>query len=387
MKIAMVDPSLFTGRYDDSLCAALGAQGHDVTLLGRPLRTTDAILPQNYRYSPRYFRVGETARRFVGEGLQFRAIKAAEYFADCLIGAKPSADVVHYQWLPFAPADRHILRRLSHTGVPLVHTVHNASAYHGDANLQGRGYAELLDHFDRLIVHGQTTKDALVSKGFASERIAIIPHPPMQLAPATDASRAAVPPSQSPRILFFGTIRPYKGLDLLIEACLALWRKGAQFELAIAGKPFMDIAPMLASVTDAGFAQSLHTDFGFLEESRLSAWIESADVLVFPYRHIDSSGAFLSALHCGKAMVCTDTGLFSSLRDEDAVALVPCENADALAQSLLPILQSAAIRHEMGNRAAALGHRLGNWDKAGSATVDIYQQAQAIAARGGKANA
>ena len=46
MKVAMVDPSLFTGRYDDSLCAALAEQGAQVTLLGRPMRATDAIVPQ-----------------------------------------------------------------------------------------------------------------------------------------------------------------------------------------------------------------------------------------------------------------------------------------------------------------------------------------------------
>ncbi|HMO41973.1 MAG TPA: SDR family NAD(P)-dependent oxidoreductase, partial [Phenylobacterium sp.] len=51
----------------------------------------------------------------------------------------------------------------------------------------------------------------------------------------------------------------------------------------------------LASV--AGFADRLLTDFGFLPEPRLDPHMLRADMLVFPYRHIDSSGAFLSALH------------------------------------------------------------------------------------------
>lgn len=380
MKVAMVDPSLFTGRYDDSLCAAIGAQGHDVTLYGRPLRHTDAIQPQRYAYSKRYFRIGETLRPLIGEGAAFRAIKAAEYLADSVIGPKPAADVVHFQWLPFAPADRHILRRLHAAGAPLVHTVHNASAYHGDAALQGRGYASLLDRFDRLIVHGEATRDSLIAKGVAEDHIAIIPHPPMRLAPSTEESRAAVPKAKLPRLLFFGIIRPYKGLDLLMDACMSLWKSGAQFELAIAGKPYMDIAPLIAAVCQAGFGDHLLTDLGFLEESRLSAWIESADILVFPYRHIDSSGAFLSALHHGKATVCTTTGLFGTLpldpEGKPPVTLVPTEDALALAQSLLPLVESAAIRREMGARAAALGQRLGSWDKAGSLTVDVYRQAQ-----------
>lgn len=376
----MIDPSLFTGRYDDSLCAAIGEQGHDVTLFGRPLRHTDAFRPRSYRYSKRYFRISETLRPLIGEGAPFRAIKAAEYMADSLIGPAPKADVVHYQWLPFAPADRQILRRLSKAGVPLVHTVHNATAYHGDAAIQGRGYAALLARFDALIVHGETTRGALMGQGIAADRIAVVPHPPMQLAPSTEQSRAAVPQPARPRVLFFGTIRPYKGLDILLDACIALWKNGANFELAVAGKPFMDVSPLFNRVRALGFGDYLRTDLGFLEESRLTAWIESADILVFPYRHIDSSGAFLSTLHHGKATICTRTGMIGTLppdpQGNPAVLLIPPEDAPALAHSLLPLIESAAIRREMGARAAALGQRLGNWNEAGSLTVDVYRQAQ-----------
>ena len=67
MKVAMLDPSLFTGRYDDSLCAALAAQGAQVTLLGRPMRPTDAIAPQGYHYRPHFFRRSEALRDRLGD--------------------------------------------------------------------------------------------------------------------------------------------------------------------------------------------------------------------------------------------------------------------------------------------------------------------------------
>src|SRR3546814_15956758 len=74
------------------------------------------------------------------------------------------ADVAHMQWLPLAPADRIMLRRLKGR-TALVHTVHNADAYHADAGVQGRGYRGLLDMFDALIVHGGTTREALERQG------------------------------------------------------------------------------------------------------------------------------------------------------------------------------------------------------------------------------
>ncbi|MBB3980850.1 glycosyltransferase involved in cell wall biosynthesis [Sphingobium fontiphilum] len=374
MKVAMVDPSLFTGRYDDSLCAALAAQGAAVTLLGRPMRATDAIEPQGYRYRPRFFRWSERARGLLGEGAAFRIAKAAEYGATCLAGSlrgMADADVAHFQWLPLAPADKHLLRRLSGR-TRLVHTVHNADAYHADAGVQGRGYAALLDRFDALIVHGDTTREALLARGVDEARLHVVPHPPMRLARAAAADMEAAPDPLAPRLLFFGTMRPYKGVDLLVAACIDLWRRGHRFELMLAGKPFMDVAPIIASVEAAGFGHNLLTDFGFLREQRLDAHIRKADLLAFPYRHIDSSGAFLSALHYGKAMVTSDAGMFAAL-PEGVAARVPAGNAPALAEAMLPMIESPAIRLAVGASARLYGEALSNWKDTALKTMTVYR--------------
>ncbi|MBA4089993.1 MAG: glycosyl transferase [Sphingobium sp.] len=384
MKIAMLDPSLFTGRYDDSLCAALAGEGADVTLLGRPMRPTDAIMPQGYMYKPHFFPRSEALRARQGEGRAFRIAKAAEYGVACALGdIRPltQAAIVHVQWLPLAPADALLLNRLKGR-TALVHTVHNADAYHADAGVQGRGYRTLLDRFDALIVHGDATRAALLGQGIDPARIHVTPHPPMRLAPATSADLAAIPPPSVPRLLFFGTIRPYKGVDILVDACLQLWRVGHVFELVLAGKPFMDVAPLLDAVTRAGFADRLVTDFGFLTESRLDAHMVRADMIAFPYRHIDSSGAFLSALHHGKAMVTSDAGMFGQLPEGVAVRS-KAGNAPALAQALLPLIESAAIRQSHGARARDYGNEMGSWKDMAVATIGIYRTI--LAARSGLA--
>lgn len=379
MKIAMLDPSLFTGRYDDGLCAALGAQGHQLSLLGRPMRATDAIAPENYTYVARFFRQSERLRGVIGEGTAFRALKAAEYMASATLGRLANLradDIVHVQWLPFPAADRRLIERLrAGKGRPaLVHTVHNASAYHGDAGAQGRGYRALLDLFDALIVHGQTTYNAMIAQGMARERLHIVPHPPMELARAQEADLAEVPHPKAPRILFFGTIRPYKGFDLLIEACLQLWRAGHVFELAVAGKPFMDIAPQLGAVREAGLADRLVLDLGFLTEQRLDAHLQRADIIAFPYRHIDSSGAFLSALHYGKAMVASRVGMFAEL-DESVVTLCAPDEVDALAEALGALVADGEARATLGKGALALRADMGDWAQAARPTLAVYEWA------------
>ncbi|HZV56655.1 MAG TPA: glycosyltransferase family 4 protein [Sphingobium sp.] len=379
MKIAMTDPSLFTGRYDDSLCAALARRGHDVRLLGRPLRATDAIEPVGYRYVPRFFRMGETGRALLGEGVLGRVVKAADYGVDALIGGLRalSGEVVHAQWLPFAWADARLLARLAPRAA-LVHTVHNARPYHGDggAAAQGRGYTGLLPCFDALIVHGEATREALAGKGIDMARVHIVPHPPMRLATAMAADLAAVPATPLPRVLFFGTIRPYKGLDLLVAAALMLWREGLAFELAIAGKPFMPAGPLLEPVHMAGFGQRLVTDLGFLTEGRLDAHLRRASIIAFPYRSIDSSGAFLSALDYGAAMVTSDAGMFGDLAESD-VARFPAGDAGALADALRPLIHAESQRQRLGTAARALGARLGGWDEGAAATEQVYAEARA----------
>ena len=390
MKVAMLDPSLFTGRYDDSLCAALAQRGHDVRLVARPMRDTDAIVPHGYSYAPRFFRIGEAARGLVGEGLLGKVFKACEYGLDAVAGPLDAleSDVVHAQWLPFAWADGRLLNRLRKRAA-LVHTVHNAQAFHGDATaaVQGRGYMALLPHFDALIVHGEATRAALEGQGMDMDRVHLVPHPPMQLATATPDDLAAVPPKVAnvPRILFFGTIRPYKGLDLLIEAAINLWKDGHNFELAIAGKPFMPVEAQFGKIRGAGFPHRLITDLGFLPESRLDAHLKRADIIAFPYRAIDSSGAFLSALGYGAAMVTSDAGMFGELRKSD-IAQFPAGDAIALTDVLRPLVDDVAVRSRLAEAAKALDARLGGWDHAAADTEHVYEAALArFATRKGRA--
>lgn len=383
MKLVMADPSLFTGRYDDALCRALAARGHDVLLAGRPMRDTDAIEPDGYVYAPRFFRIAERAPSPLR-----RVAKAAFYAGDALAGSMAvfaGAQVVHWQWLPFAAADAHWLRRLAPRHA-LVHTVHNARPFHGNGGreaMQARGYYALLDRFDALIVHGDQTRAALAEAG-VTRPVHLAPHPPMRLARAREEDRKAVPASPRPRILFFGTIKPYKGFDLLVDAALGLWGEGLDFDLAVAGQPFMPVDPILDRVARAGRGDRLILDLDFLPEQRLDAHLARADIVVFPYRHIDSSGAFLSALGYGAAMVTSDCGMFAGLSD-DSVARFAAGDGGALTARLRTLLTAPEERARLGNAGNGLRDSLGSWNGTAALTEAAYADALDRARRRGAA--
>ncbi len=379
MKIAMLDPSLFTPRYDDALCAALARSGAKVTLFGRPLRPTDILTPASYSYRDSYFRIGEAIRARFGDRVPVRAFKAVEYAARSVINPfDPTAfDVVHSQWLPVAPVDARILRSIA-SKVPTAHTVHNVEAYHGigDAAVQGRGYGAMLGRFDALIVHGQTSRAALIERGIDAAGIHIVPHPPIRLARAED--RTPDTRSGRKRVLLFGTLKAYKGIDLMVAACLKQWSAGQNFELAFAGNAFVDFTPLIETIRSAGFGDRLVVDLGFLTEQRLDAHIRAADILAFPYRAIEASGALMAALHYGKAIVASDVPSFWELNSRSAgqaLALFRSGDADALARTLGDLIDNATMRRLLGEAAVRLDGALPDWDDAAALTLDAYRDA------------
>jgi hypothetical protein len=138
----------------------------------------------------------------------------------------------------------------------------------------------------------------------------------------------------------------------------------------------MPVEPLLARVRAAGFAARLVADLGFLGEGRLDAHLKRAAIVACPYRAIDSSGAFLTALGYGAAMVTSDAGMFGEL-DESAVARFPAGDAMALSDVLRPLIAQADARARLGAAALALHRRLGDWDEAAALTERAYEAALA----------
>jgi glycosyltransferase involved in cell wall biosynthesis len=171
---------------------------------------------------------------------------------------------------------------------------------------------------------------------------------------------------RAPVVLFFGLLRPYKGLEVLLEA----WRGIDGAELWIAGWPRMALDPLraLASPSVRFFPR-------FLEDSELPAYFRRADVVVLPYtrtERFDFSGVLATALAFGRPIVASDIGGFAELADAGAARLVPADDPVALREALSGLLADPSERERLatGARAAAAGPY--SWDEIARRTLELY---------------
>ena len=217
MRVDVVDPSAFTPPYDHALSAALARAGADVRLVTSRFAYGSVPAPVGYTVSESFYRHAAGAP---GSRLR-QASKLAEHVPDMLRyrRAARARDVVHFQWLDLQYLDWALL-----PDRPLVLTAHDLLPREprpGQAAAQHRLY----DRVDAVIVHSDYGRRQLVDAlGIPAEKVHVIHHGafehlarlpvgplPPELAPRTAARPVA---------LFFGLLRPYKGVDTLLEA----WR-------------------------------------------------------------------------------------------------------------------------------------------------------------------
>jgi glycosyltransferase involved in cell wall biosynthesis len=361
MRVHVVDPSAYTPPYDHALCCALAAAGADVELFTSRFAYGPVAPAEGYRRREPFYR---SARFQPGSRAQ-RIAKLAEHVPDMLLyrRAARSADVVHFQWLPVQHIDGHLLPRGRGGGGPkLVITAHDVlprEPRRGQRSAQRRLY----ERFDAIVVHSEHGRNRLVGE------LAIDPDCVHVISHGVFAHLAEVPsqppPFQTdkPVVLCFGLMRPYKGIDVLLEA----WRGIQDAELWVAGMPRMDIAHLRAiAPPNVRFMPR------FITDSELPAYFQRADLVVLPYREIDQSGVLFTALAFGKPLLLSDVGGFPEIAATGAARIVPAGDAGALRGALEELLGDPVALAELASRARDAAAGQYGWSTIARRTLDLY---------------
>lgn len=376
MRVQVVDPSAFTPPYDHALCSALAGLGLEVELITSRFAYGEPQTAENYRVRELFYRrvVGSP-----GSGLRSLSKLAAHPAGMARFRrAAAEADVVHFQWLPVQWLDVHLLPER-----PLVLTAHDLLPREPRPG-QARAQRRLYERVDAVIVHSEFGRRALTSLGVDARKLHVIHHGSFDHLAATSGRTYALPrelrDTAGPVVLFFGLLRPYKGLAVLLEAWRALERcRGVgDAQLWIVGRPLMPISSLQREAP-----ASVRFVTRFVSDEELRAVFGRADVVVLPYartERFDQSGVLATALAFGKAIILSDIGGFPELAAEGAAALVAPGDPEALAASIRALLADGRERErlEQGARAAATG--VYSWQRAAAQTLELYREL--VGARG-----
>jgi glycosyltransferase involved in cell wall biosynthesis len=238
-------------------------------------------------------------------------------------------------------------------GLNSVITLHDARSHAGES-LQKRAFhllhLRLVRRFVRkVIVHSEAIRDALPA-WFPRARVHIVPH--VNYRRWARASPAA--PAPPLRVLFFGRILAYKGLDVLLEAFAPL--DPQHFHLTIAGEGAMP--PVSAPNIDV-----LNR---FVSDDEMAELFQAAHAVALPYRAASQSGVAHMAFAFGRPVVATRVGaLAEAVRDGENGILVPPGDAAALSAALQRLAETdlrqrfeATIASDQLGSDAEIGARL-----------------------------
>jgi glycosyltransferase involved in cell wall biosynthesis len=369
MRVQVVDPSAYTPPYDHALCAALARAGVDVELVTSRFLYGPAPRAEGYEVTESFYR--RTSRR--GRDARGRmALKLLEHVPDMLRYRRHArgADLVHYQWLTVQPLDV----RLLPPARPRVLTAHDVLPREPRPG-QVAATRRLARKMDAVVVHSENGAQRLREEvGVDTERVRVIPHGTFDYltrlqeeTPLPEELRDV----EGPVVLYFGLMREYKGIDVLLDA----FREVRGAELWVVGMPRMPLEPLreLAARSEA----TVRFVPRFVTDPELPAFFRRADVVVMPYRSVEASGVLFSALPFGPAILASAVGSFVDLAAMGAAELVPPEDAGTLHDALVRLLGDRARREKLGAAALRAAGGPYSWDAIAAETLALYRRLDA----------
>jgi glycosyltransferase involved in cell wall biosynthesis len=375
-QIALVDPSDFTTPYNLALAGAIEAQGRRVCMIGQ---AGGSLHRQGVQHGHFYPLLATAWGQRLPKGTA-RLVKGVCQGVDMLrlfrLLAAVEARIAHFQWSPLPTFDSCIVRRLRRR-LPVVLTWHDSVPGNGSESwLMRQGYASLLRSFHAIIVHTRQAQQRAMAMGIDPAMVHRIPHG--LLGDRGHLTLAKRRPRRDRLVLLqFGKIKPYKGIDLLLEALTSVPRDiRSRLDVRIVGKPYMDTAKMERYVQANDLAGCVTFRFECVCEAQEERLFADADAIILPYREIDASGVMMTAIARGVPVLATGIEGFRELfEDGGGAVLVPPNDAAALSRAIAEWVSAPEQLDALADGMLMRRARVPNWDEIARLHFAVYAEA------------
>jgi len=367
MKILMIDTSPTGGiaHYTYNLCEALARRGDKVRLLTH----------RDYELSdfPRTFSL---LRSFCREEPYWKTLRFL--LRECFT-FRP--DVVHFQTLISTRKDGLLFALLRCMGLSIVFTAHNVLP-HETRPFEITSYKWMYRLAARIIVHAEQNRREFVRHfDRSAKKVEVIPHGSYRFfrtrssLTRRDARRKFSLPPAAKVVLFFGAIRPYKGLHRLIRSVGEMVRAGEDVYLMIAGKVLVGTEEEYRrAIVEAGIEDRVRFRQEYIPFDEVADYFTAADAVALPYEHIYDSGVLHIAFALGIPVVASRVGSFLDyVRDGETGLLVDGDDDRALTEALGKLLADEALKKRIREACRAFDRDHFGWDRIAERTAALYR--------------
>ncbi len=373
--------------YALGLAAALAAAGVNFDFVG-----SNEVDGPALHTSPQIHYLNLRGDQSVHAGLLKKMFRVLAYYGRLLgyaLTARPK--VFHILWNnKFELFDRTALMLFYRLlGKKIVFTAHNVNAGARDANDSWLNRATLKFQYrqcDHIFLHTEKMKAELVAGyGVPEAKASVIPFginstvPDTALTPAEARRRLGVG-ERDKTLLFFGNIAPYKGVEFLVDAFIAVAGRAENYRLIIAGRPKGSEdywAGLLAKINASPVPNKIILKIEYVPDAETEIYFKAADILILPYTHVFQSGVLFLGYNFGLPSIAADVGSLKEeiVEGETGFVFKPCDTADLtraieryFASDLYLQLQSRrqAIREFANERYS--------WSKVVRITTEVYSR-------------
>lgn len=261
-------------------------------------------------------------------------------------------------------------------GVKIVWTAHDLKHHENGFPKLDRIFTNLVARLTHAIItHGETAKQEVTRALNLTndDNIFVIPHGNYidhyeNKIDRVEARKTLGIPDTSFVLLFLGLIRPYKGVDELIDAFKQLHHDGAY--LVIAGKVADEFGEQIKQKTVG------HDDIkfipGFVADDKIQVYMNACDAVVLPYRDILTSGSTVLAMSFSRACIAPNRGCIGDMLDDSGAFLYDPDVKEGLLQAMKRAAQKKADLLEMGEHNRQLAEQW-SWNRVAKMTLEVYQ--------------
>jgi D-inositol-3-phosphate glycosyltransferase len=314
-------------NFNEAMCRSFIDAGADAQIVSFSLQYPSFLFPgKSQKENDTRSEPGLKIHAIINSVNPFSWIQTARF----INRQKPDYIVVRY-WLPFMAAALGSILRMVNKNVSVIALVDNAIPH------EKRPGDKMLTQYFTTVSDGfvAMSKSVLndLNQFTSSAHKRFVPHPVYDIyGDAVEKLQARKNLGLAPDdkvILFFGFIRKYKGLQLLLNAIADARLKQMNVKLLVAGEFYDDSAPYLQQIEQSGISDRVILHDQFIPANRIADYFCAADLVAQTYLSATQSGVTQIAYHFGRPMLVTDVGGLSEIVDhQKAGYVVPLEQLE-----------------------------------------------------------